>query len=134
MTNWLEREDLKFLTQLLNFAEAIPTYASTFGLTPAQITAISNDADFASFVITRLEQADNYKQNWVKLKDQVRYGTGGRCVGTFPNSYQPSGCAPGGAAKRRETLSAKSSEPSKPTLTTPRVLAKRLASKSHTPR
>jgi hypothetical protein len=83
MRDWLESEDLKFLTQLLNFAEAIPTYASTFGLTPAQITAISNDAEFASFVITRLEQADNYKQNWVKLKDQVRYGTGGDVLAPF---------------------------------------------------
>lgn len=84
MSDWIQREDLKFLTQLNNFAGALPAYAATFGLNPTQVTAIQNDAAFALFVITRIEQADNYKQNWVKLKDQVRYGTGGDVLAPFP--------------------------------------------------
>jgi hypothetical protein len=84
MKDWLENQDLKFITQLNNFAGALPAYAATFGLNPTQVTAIQNDAAFAVFVITRIEQADNYKQNWVKLKDQVRYGMGGDVLAPFP--------------------------------------------------
>jgi hypothetical protein len=47
MKDWLENQDLKFITQLNNFAGALPAYAATFGLNPTQVTAIQNDAAFA---------------------------------------------------------------------------------------
>jgi len=85
MSDWLEREDVKFALQLGKFAEALPDYAITFDLTPAQLAAAAADANFARFVIVNLSNADAYKQNWVKLKDQVRYGKNGTVTPPFPS-------------------------------------------------
>lgn len=82
--NWLETEDLKFTVQLLTFAEKIVPYASTFSLSPATLTAIQNDAEFARFVILGSQQAVEYKKAWTDLKQQVRYGTGGAVTSPFP--------------------------------------------------
>jgi hypothetical protein len=85
MGDWLEKEDLKFALQIGKCAEALPAYAGTFNLTPAQVDAVKNDADFVGFVITKVPVADAYKQNWVKLKDQVRYGKNGDVLAQFPS-------------------------------------------------
>ncbi len=82
--NWLETEDLKFTVQLLNFSEKIVPYASAFSLSPATLTAIQNDADFARFVILGNQQAQEYKKAWTELKLQIRYGTGGLVTSPFP--------------------------------------------------
>jgi hypothetical protein len=84
MSDYLEKEDLKFAVQIAEFAEALPTFAGTLDLTVLQVGNAQNDADFISFVITKNLAADGYKQNWVKLKDQVRYGKNGDVLAAFP--------------------------------------------------
>lgn len=85
MKDWLEKEDLKFAAQIAEFAEALPTYAVLLGISPAQLAAALADANFVGFVIFKSPTADAYKQNWVKLKDQVRYGVNGDVLAPFPS-------------------------------------------------
>jgi len=82
--DWLENEDLKFVLQMDNFATKLPTYAVTLGLLPADVAANKADSDFVRFAILGKTRADEYKQDWTKLKDQVRYGIGGNVLGPFP--------------------------------------------------
>ncbi len=84
MSDYLENEDLKFTVQLQSFANALPAYAATFGLTPAEVEAVQADSEFSNFVITRNDLADNYRQNWTKLKNEMRYGMDVPVISPFP--------------------------------------------------
>ncbi len=84
MADYVKRPDLEFVAQLENFVAKLPSYAATFGLTPAQLSAVANDLNYMSFVALANGQAGTYSEDWTKLKDLVRYGEGGTAIGPFP--------------------------------------------------
>lgn len=84
MADYVKKSDIEFAAQLENFADKLSSYAATFGLTIAEVDAVNADREFYVFVMLRSGQADFFTQDWTKLKDQVRYGTGGAVIGPFP--------------------------------------------------
>ena len=92
--DWLETEDLKFALQVANFGDRLPNVATQLGITPAEVTAAQNDGQFASFIITANLETEKYKQDWTKLKDQVRYGKGGNVLSPFPVAIDTTGAPP----------------------------------------
>jgi len=84
MADYVASGDLAFVVQMENFAEKLPTYQTTFGLTAAQLDAVNADRDWLVYVVVRLQQAAAYAEDWTKLKDLVRNGKGGAVIGPFP--------------------------------------------------
>ena len=55
-SDYLSSNDEAFAAQLQNFKTAVPGFAATLGLTPAQVSAQAADADYFSFVLACKER------------------------------------------------------------------------------
>jgi hypothetical protein len=92
MADYVKNRDLDFVLQLNSFSTTLPTYAATFGLVAAELAAVEADAEFMAFIVTINSQANQYAEDFTKLKDQVRYGKGGAVTGPLPTA--PSAITP----------------------------------------
>lgn len=84
MADFVKAGDLNFVAQLNTLKTKLPTYATTFGLTPAQIASVEADADFMAYVVLRNNGVPGFAQDWTKLKNQVRFGGDGTIIPPFP--------------------------------------------------
>ena len=72
MADYVKTNDLQFVQQLSNFANKLPMYAATLGITVPQLTSALDDANFFSFIVLKLNESATFGQNWTQLKDQAR--------------------------------------------------------------
>lgn len=84
MADLVKNKDLEFAAQLNTFKGKIGNYSILFGLTPEQLSSISDDAAWMNFVAQCNEGVPGYAQNWTRLKNQLRFGGDGASVPPFP--------------------------------------------------
>jgi hypothetical protein len=73
-SDYIDPNDDKFSAQQQLFKTNIPNYASTVGVTPAQVTAQAADANYFAYVLSSQEIMQNGAQQWTAWKDLVRDG------------------------------------------------------------
>src|SRR4051812_19522269 len=73
-SSYIPFNDDAFAAQLQAFKNAIPGYATTLGLTPAQVAAQAADADYFSYVLASQQLIRNSASQWTGWKDIVRAG------------------------------------------------------------
>ncbi len=73
-SDYIKQNDDAFAAQNTTIKNAIGGYATTVGVTPAQVTAQAADAEYFAFVMECLHLAENYAKQWVAWKDLIRYG------------------------------------------------------------
>lgn len=99
MSDYVKSDDLGLVIQLNNFKNKLPSYAATLGLSPATITAASNDAAFFGFSVSAIETATTYKKGWTDIKTAVRKGKDPGVITDFPVPVNvttpPTAVAPG---------------------------------------
>ena len=81
--SYIPFNDDAFAAQLQAFKNAIAAYATTLGLTPAQVTAQAADADYYSYVLACHQLMRNSAAQWTQWKEIVRSG------GDLPPSGAP---------------------------------------------
>jgi len=76
--------DLEFTEQFIGFHDNLGTYATLFGITPAELTDVENDREYLQFVVVNVTAGKAYSEGWTKLKNETRYGGGGATLPPFP--------------------------------------------------
>ncbi|PYI91163.1 MAG: hypothetical protein DME97_14525 [Verrucomicrobia bacterium] len=97
-SSYIQFNDDAFAAQLQAFKTAVPGYATTLGLTPAQVTAQAADADYFSYVLACQQLIRNSASQWTGWKDLTRAGgdlppSGAPVAPVFPTAVPP--VAPG---------------------------------------
>ena len=72
-----------------NFNAKIGGYATTFGLLPADLTAIANDNTALAYMVTQVKLASENVKNRVAYKDLIIGGRIGQTGGPYPGSFVP---------------------------------------------
>lgn len=67
-----------------NLALKLPDYATAFGITPAEVTSVTNDAAMFNYIIDMQEAYKTVKQDISKYKDYLRDGPVGTALGPLP--------------------------------------------------
>ncbi len=73
-SDYIPANDDAFAAQLQTFKSAIGSYATTLGLSPAQVTSQAADADGFASVVANHNIMRNAAQQWTSWKDLVRQG------------------------------------------------------------
>lgn len=73
-SDYLNPNDGAFAAQMQAFKTNVGAYATTLGLTPAQITAQAADADYFSFALACQQGMQNGAQQWTTWKNIIRAG------------------------------------------------------------
>jgi len=73
-SDYIEPKDLNFGAQLATFKANIGGYATTFGLTPAQVTAQAADADYYAYTLDAQRIIQNSAAQWTGWKTLLRAG------------------------------------------------------------
>ncbi len=84
MADFVKRGDIDFVAQLQTFRSVLPTYTMALGLTAADMAEVDSHSEGIAYIVLRNNGAAGFVQDWSKLKDQVRYGTGGAVLQPFP--------------------------------------------------
>lgn len=99
MGTYLESTDEKLAIQMTNFGSKIGGYASSFALTPAEVTSIQADATLFSWSVTNLKKIETYKQNWTSFKNILKKGEANVTTNASPAAptldAAPTAVAPG---------------------------------------
>ena len=82
--NYIPGAEAVLLVWLLNFVTKIGGYASTLGLTPAEVTSVTNDYTYFKFVENMLTSYKTMVQNIVAYKNLLMYLTSGQVLGGIP--------------------------------------------------
>lgn len=103
-SNYISSTDDGFAAQLQTFRNAIGGYATTLGVSAAQVTAQAADADYFSYVLELQKLMLASSRQWTGWKDIIRGGgnpppTGGPVAPVFPTAVPP--VAPGVEARFR---------------------------------
>jgi hypothetical protein len=83
-SSYLPNSDSERVVWLNNFSVKIGTYASTVGVTPAEVTAVHNDSAFYQYIVNML---DSYKQslnNITSYKNLLKHSAGTEHLGAIP--------------------------------------------------
>lgn len=67
-----------------NLALKLPGYATALGITPAEVTSVTNDAVMFNYVMDMQEAYKTFKQDMSKYKDILRDGPLGTPLGALP--------------------------------------------------
>jgi hypothetical protein len=81
--DYIATNDGAFAAQLSQFQTAIPGYAATLGVTPAQVAAQALDAEYYAYVLAAQSAMQAGSQQWTGWKKLIRSG------GTPPPSGAP---------------------------------------------
>lgn len=82
-SDYLDPKDNPFANQLVTFRDGIGLYATLLELTPAQVTAQANDANYFVYTLECLRLMRNGAKQFTAWKDLVRDG------GTAPSTGMP---------------------------------------------
>jgi hypothetical protein len=72
--NYISANDIAFAAQLQTFKTNIGSYATTLGVSPAQVAAQAADADYFGFVLACQQIMLNGSQQWTAWKKLTRAG------------------------------------------------------------
>ena len=72
--DYIQKNQLAFGQQLLQFKTTIGGYATLFGLTSAQTTAQAHDCDYFNYTLTCQTLVQGSAQQWGDWRDLLRYG------------------------------------------------------------
>jgi hypothetical protein len=79
--DYIQRSDIAFAAQLIQFKTNIVDFVTPLGLTTGQVTGQANDADYFNYVVTNHGLCSQCAQQWTAWKDIAR---GGGEIGTPP--------------------------------------------------
>jgi len=71
---FIEKDDTKFSQQLTQFADRLPTYSSTVGVTTAEKNSATADALFFAFILSWLVMFRDFATQATAYKDNARKG------------------------------------------------------------
>jgi len=71
--DFISQNDDSFSLQLSTFKDAIPAYAASLGVLPAQVSDEAADSDYFSYVLASQKLVRNSSQ-WTGWKDIIRAG------------------------------------------------------------
>ena len=74
MSTYLESTDERFSLQLGNFSSKIGVYAPQFNLTPADVTGITEDSAYFSWVVNSYVKIETNKKDWTLFKNILKKG------------------------------------------------------------
>lgn len=83
MTTYIEKTDAAFNLQLKNFAGKIGSYATTLGITPAQVSSVKADALAFDYALSAMITMQTFAHNYSKYKTELRHGHV-QTLGGFP--------------------------------------------------
>lgn len=94
---YLPSDDAGKAAWLNNLVAKLPMYQGSVGLTPADVTSITNDAAYFAYCLNAQTQVAAYAQQWTTYKNAARNGTGtslGQApvlpsLGTAPTTVAP---------------------------------------------
>lgn len=89
--DYLNKSDAAFSAQMQTFKTNIGGYATTLGVSTAQVTSQANDTDYFAYVLACQQTMQNGAQQWTAWKNLVRGGgtppaTGVPVAPVFPES------------------------------------------------
>ena len=95
-SDYISQNDAAFAALMQKFKLNIPSYATTLGLTTAQLAAQAADADYMDYVVSCQQTMLSGGQQWTAWKNLVRGGgtpppTGVPAAPTLPASVTPVG-------------------------------------------
>lgn len=79
--DFIPKSDQGKATFLNNLALKLPGYATVLGITPAEVTSVTNDAAMFNYFLDMQEMYKTFKQDISKHKDMLRDGSGGAPIG-----------------------------------------------------
>jgi hypothetical protein len=82
---YLPRSDQEKVTWLNNFKKKLTIHSATVGISPAEITSVSNDADEFSLLVNLVAMLKTAKEQAVSYKDILRDAPLGTAAGDFPS-------------------------------------------------
>lgn len=83
-SNYLPSTDAEKVVWVNNFASKIGGYATTLGITTAEVTSVTSDKNYFQFLVNML---DSYKQtvnNITSYKNLLKHASGGQHLGAIP--------------------------------------------------
>lgn len=86
MADYVVHDDLGFSVQLNTFNGKLSNYATTFGLTPAEVTASASDGAYFKFILDNLINHENRFHDWVSYKNLARKQSNGDVLGATPSA------------------------------------------------
>src|SRR5438552_952186 len=89
-SNYINASDDGFAHQLVTFKDAVGAYAAPFGLTPAQLLAQANDADYFTYSLECQQLMQNGSKQWTAWKDLTRAGGTPPSAIPQPPTFPPS--------------------------------------------
>lgn len=90
-SDYVSQNDAAFSAQMQTFKTNIGAYATTLGVSPAQVTAQAADADYFAYALACQQTMQNGSQQWTAWKNLMRGGgtppsTGTPVAPVFPTS------------------------------------------------
>ena len=82
--DFVKQNDLEFVAQLQQMKQNLPTYLAILGLNPSDLTLATELFESMGWIVLRNNTAPGFVQDWSKLRDQVRLGTGGNILQPMP--------------------------------------------------
>ena len=86
---YLPSREPERITWLNNFASKLGLYATAFGITAAEVTAVGKFALMYAYILGLLETVDGFKQDLTKYKNKLSRATIGSPLGAPPNIVVP---------------------------------------------
>jgi uncharacterized protein YaiE (UPF0345 family) len=99
-----ENGKLKWLN---NYAAKLPTYATTVGVTAAEVTQTTADAAYFAFVVGAHNQHTKTTRDWTAYKTALRSGTVIGAMPTTPALGVPPAAVPAGIFNRVSAMAAR---------------------------
>lgn len=84
MATFIQEDDFRFSEQLNTFAEKLPNYATTLGLTAAEVAGSVADAAYFAHIIGIITPIRTYSKAITNYKDLARHGNGSEVMGALP--------------------------------------------------
>ncbi len=88
-STFIEKTDIKFSAQLTKFANKLPTYASTVGVTTAEKNSAIADALFFAYVIVWMATNRDFSTASTSYKDLARVAVGSEILPAVPPTIVP---------------------------------------------
>ena len=84
METFIEKQDDKFVVQLLTFCNNIDTYKVALGLDGNKIDALKKSSSLVAFIIPITSAMHDFSQGFTAYKNLMRYGNGNQVLGAIP--------------------------------------------------
>jgi hypothetical protein len=90
---YLPQQESERVTWLNNFAAKLPAHAATFGISPAEVTAVNDMAALYSYIINLIGQSKTFTQELTQFKNLLSIAPSGATLGALP-AFTPAAAPP----------------------------------------